>query len=390
MNTLFDAWRARSPYYDESHEAISQSVRRFVERECEPHIEKWEKAGGVPLDVLRSAGDHGFLGLGFPEVYGGQSEGIDIFHRLIVTEELSRLGYGGFPTALITHTASMPLLLAAGSEEMKARLIPGMLAGEKQCAICITEPSGGTDVARLKTTAKRDGDVYIVNGDKTFISHGMVADYYFVAVRTGGEGVEGLSVLLIEKGTPGFTQTPLEKMGWHICDTASLYFDNVEVPVANRLGPENGGFGALMRNLEAERIYAAFHCCANARVCIDEALDWAKQRITFGKRIVDHQAIRTKIAEMVRDHDAAQAYVDLCAWRAREGKLQRGDAALCKVQASRMYERVVREAAHILGGLAFIKGSKVERLYREVLIEQIGGGSESILLDLAGRAVATY
>lgn len=385
MNTIFDEWRGRSPFYDESHEAVASSVRKFVEREVEPHIARWEGAGTVPSEVIRSAGAQGILGFGYPEQYGGQSDGIDIFHRYTVTEELSRPGYGGFPTALLTHTASMPLLLAAGSEEMKERLIPSILKGEKQCSIAMTEASGGSDVAHIKTTAKRVGDRYVINGSKLYISHGMSADYHFVACRTGGEGVEGLSVIMIEKGTPGFSQTPLEKMGWHICDTASLYFDQVEVPIANRLGPENGGFGSLMRNLDGERLYAAFHCCANARVCIDEAIGWARERVTFGKRLADHQVIRTRIAEMIRAHDAAQSMVDLCAWRAREGRMNRTDSALVKVEASRMFERVVREACHILGGLSFIKGSKVERLYREVLIEQIGGGAESILLDLAGR-----
>jgi acyl-CoA dehydrogenase len=385
MTALFDDWRARSPWYDETHEALAQSVRRFVDQEVAADIDDWENAGEVPRDLIRKAAEAGLLGLGYSEEYGGGGEDFDLFHKFVLTEELARPGYGGFPTALITHTASLPLVFAAGTDELKARIVPGILAGEKLCAIAITEPSGGSDVARLKTRAERRGDHYVVNGSKTFISHGCSADYVFVAVRTGGEGLNGLSVLMIEKGTPGFTATRLEKMGWHCNDTATLYFEDVEVPVENRLGPENGGFASLMQNLNNERIYAAHHCCAFARVCLDEAAIWARERETFGKRLVDHQAVRIKLADIARHIDATQAWVDLCAWQAQRGTLRPSDYALLKVQATQALEFAARECAHILGGASYIRGSKVERIYRETQVMSIAGGSESIILDLAGR-----
>ncbi|WP_322046541.1 acyl-CoA dehydrogenase family protein [Paraburkholderia sp. J67] len=383
--SYFDDWRLNSPFYDETHEAIAQSVRRFVEREVMNDIEAWESAHEVPRAVIRKAAQAGLLGLGFPEEYGGSSEGVDVFHKFVQTEELARPGYGGFPTALITHAAGLPIILAAGPEEMKRRVVPQILAGEKLLAFCITEPSGGSDVARITTRARRVGERYVVNGSKTYISHGMTADYYVVAVRTGGEGLDGLSVLLIERDAPGFTQTPLKKMGWHINDTASIYFDNVEVPVENRIGPENGGFAKLMANLNLERLHAAHHCCAFARVALEEAANWARDRMTFGKRLVDHQVIRTKLADMKRRIDATQALVDLAGWRAKENRLGGADLALLKVQATQMMERVARDAAHVLGGASYIEGTKTERIFRETLVMAIGGGSESILLDMAGR-----
>ena len=389
MTTLFEQWRNRSPWYGETHQALADSVRRFMDQEVMADIDAWEQAGEVPRAVIAKAAQAGLLGMGYPEAYGGSGDDYDLFHKFVLTEELARPGYGGFPTALITHTASLPLVLAAGSEALKARVVPPVLAGEKLCAIAITEPSGGSDVVRLKTRAVRKGDRYIVNGSKTLISHGMSADFIFVAVRTGGDGMDGLSVLMLERGMSGLSATPLPKMGWYCNDTATLHFDDVEVPAENLLGPENGGFPSLMRNLNNERIYAAHHCCAFARVALAEASDWALHRQTFGKRLVDHQAVRIKLAEMAQHIEATQAYVDLCAWQAQQGVIRPADYALLKVQATRTLEFVAREACHILGGASYIQGSKVERIYRETQVMSIAGGSEMIILDLAGRQLFT-
>ncbi|GLR65687.1 acyl-CoA dehydrogenase [Acidocella aquatica] len=385
MEAIFDAWRVRSPFYNETHEEISHLVRRFIQKEVLPNLDHWEATCDTPRELNRKAGEAGITGLGFPEQYGGTSEGIDIFHNLVCAEELALAGAGGIHSVLMTHFVALPPVLAMGSEEMKQRIAPAVLRGEKIMALGITEPSGGSDVARLKTTAVRRGGKYIVNGSKMFISNGMRADYYVVAVRTGGEGMKGISLLLIEKGSPGFTQTKLDKMGWHCSDTAALYFDDVEVPVENLIGPENGGFIKILENFNAERLVAAQSCCGQARVCLTEAAEWAKQRYTFGKRLTEHQVIRVKLADMQRHIDTTQAFVDLCAWRFREGKINAADFALLKVQATRTFERVAREAAQVLGGASYIRGTKTERLYREVRVYAIGGGSEEILLDLAGR-----
>jgi acyl-CoA dehydrogenase len=383
--TMFDDWRSRSPFYDETHEAVAQSVRRFVEREIAPNIDAWEEARQLPRALHRKAAEAGILGLGYPEEYGGHSEGFDVFHNLTQSEELARPGAGGLTAGLMTHGIGLPPILALGSEEMKRRVAPAVLAGEKIIALAITEPSGGSDVANIRTRAERAGNKYLVNGEKTFITSGLRADYLTVAVRTGGAGMGGISLMLIEADCPGISRTPLEKMGWHCSDTAAIHFDDVEVPPENLIGPENGGFLGIMRNFNGERLGMAHGCCAFARVCLEEAATYAGQREAYGRPLVGHQAIRIKLADMARQIGATQAWVDQCAWQVREGKGRPADFAMLKVQATRMLESVAREAAQVLGGASYLKGSKVERIYREVRVNAIGGGSEEILLDLAGR-----
>ncbi len=381
----FDAWRARSPYYDESHDALAHSVRRFVDAEVAPHIDAWEEAGELPRELHKKAADAGILGLRYPEAYGGHSEGFDIFHGMTQTEELSRVGAGGLGASLMTHGIGLPPILATGSDHLKQMVAPPVLAGEQIIALGITEPSGGSDVAQLKTRAERRGDHYIVNGSKMFITSGMRADWLTCAVRTGGEGAGGVSLLLIDLNSKGVSRTRLDKMGWRCSDTAALYFDDVEVPAEHLIGPENGGFIGIMRNFNSERLGMAMGCCAFARVCIREAAEWAQNRQTFGKPLVGHQSIRIKLADMARQINATQAWVDLCAWQMQQGKDQPADFAMLKVQATQMLESVAREAAQVLGGASYIRGSKVERIYREVRVNAIGGGSEEIMLDLAGR-----
>jgi acyl-CoA dehydrogenase len=381
----FDDWRARSPYYSETHEALAQSVRRFVEREIAPHIDQWEVEGELPRALHKKAAEAGILGLRYPEDYGGHSEGFDIFHGLTQTEELAAVGAGGLSASLMTHGIGLPPILALGSEDMKRRVAPPVLAGDKIIALGITEPSGGSDVANLRTKAVRDGDHYVVNGSKMFITSGMRADWLTCAVRTGGDGAGGVSLLLIEMDAPGVSRTRLDKMGWHCSDTAAIYFEDVRVPVENLIGRENAGFIGIMRNFNSERLGMAMGCCAYARVCLKEAAEWAQQRETFGKTLVKHQSIRIKLADMARQVGATQAWVDLCAWQMQQGRDKPADFAMLKVQATQMLEAVARDAAQILGGASYITGSKIERIYREVRVNAIGGGSEEIMLDLAGR-----
>ena len=383
--TTFDDWRARSPYYDETHTAVADSVRAFVAKEVAPNIDAWEDACQLPRELHKKAAAAGILGLGYPEEYGGHSDGFDIFHSLTQAEELASVGAGGLSASLMTHGIGLPPILALGSDEMKRRIAPEVLSGDKIIALGITEAGGGSDVAALTTRAEKVGNKYVVNGGKMFITSGMRADYVTTAVRTGGPGTGGISLMLIETDMAGVSRTPLEKMGWHCSDTAALYFDNVEVPPENLIGPENGGFAGIMRNFNGERLGMAHSCCAFARVCLAEAVEWATTRMTFGKRLAEHQSIRIKLADMARQINATQAWVDLCAWQVKTGKGAPADFAMLKVQATRMLESVAREAAQVLGGASYLKGSKVERIYREVRVNAIGGGSEEIMLDLAGR-----
>lgn len=385
MTISFDAWRSRSPFYDETHEAVAQSVRRFMAAEVLPNIDKWEADGELPRELHKKAAAAGILGLNYPEEYGGHSEGFDVFHGLAQSEELAAAGAGGLGASLMTHGIGLPPILALGSEEMKRRIAPEVLAGDKIISLAITEPSGGSDVAQLKTRAEKVGNKYVVNGQKMFITSGMRADYMTVAVRTGGAGMGGISLMLIETDRPGVGRTRLDKMGWRCSDTAAVYFDNVEVPPENLIGPENGGFIGIMRNFNSERLGMAHGCCAMARVALQEALDYAQQRETFGKKLGAHQSIRIKLADCARQIQATQAWVDLCAHQHRLGVGVPADYAMLKVQATRMLEHVAREAAQVLGGASYITGSKIERIYREVRVNAIGGGSEEIMLDLAGR-----
>jgi acyl-CoA dehydrogenase len=385
MTTQFDQWRARSPYYDESHEAVAQSVRRFVAQEVAPHIDRWEAEGELPRDLHKKAAEAGILGLNYPEEFGGHSDGFDIFHSLTQTEELAAVGAGGLGASLLTHGIGLPPILALGSDDIKRRIAPAVLAGEKIIGLGITEPSGGSDVAQIKTKAVLTGNKYVVNGSKMFITSGMRADYLTTAVRTGGPGMGGISLMLIDMNAPGVSRTRLDKMGWRCSDTAAIHFDNVEVAPENLIGPENGGFAGIVRNFNGERLGMAHGCCAMARVALAEAVEWATNRETFGKKLAAHQSIRIKLADCARQIAATQAWVDLCAWQVKTGCGQPADFAMLKVQATRMLEHVAREAAQVLGGASFITGSKVERIYREVRVNAIGGGSEEIMLDMAGR-----
>ena len=381
----FDSTRPPSPFLKDTHHAWRRELRRFIDREIVPYVEEWEEAEEIPLSLYKKASEFGLLRMGYPEAYGGISEGLDRFHGIVTSEELSRIGAGGVTASLMVHGIGLPPILALGTEEMKRKIAPAVLAGDKRISLAITEPSGGSDVAQLKTRARRDGDHFVVDGSKMFITGGMRADYITTAVRTGGEGLGGISLLLIEADRPGVTRTKLKKQGWWASDTAALYFDNVRVPAENLIGGENQGFLGIMHNFNGERLGMAAGATGSARVCLEEAVKWAQQRETFGKRLADHQVIRHKIAEMVRQINASTAYLEMCAWRVMNGETPAADLALLKVQATLTLEFCAREAMQILGGNGYMRGSRVERIYREVRVNAIGGGSEEILRDLAAR-----
>jgi acyl-CoA dehydrogenase len=375
-------------FYNESHDAWRQELRKFVSKEIVPFVEEWEEAGEFSRELYKKAGEFGLLGMGYPEKYGGTSEGIDIFHGIVTSEELAQ-GCGGVAASLLSLNISLPLIMALGTEEQKQKYIPPVIAGEKIACLGVTEPSGGSDVAGIKTKAVRDGDHFIINGSKMFITSGMRADYYVIACRTGGPGTSGISAIVVEKGTPGFTQTSLKKMGWLSSDTAALYFDDVRVPVENLIGGENSGWMGIMSNFSQERLGLAAGMNAYSQICIDEAVAWAKDRKTFGKSLIENQVIKHKLAEMSRKVNATKAYMELLTWKVMNGEQPIADLALLKVQASKTMEYCAREAMQILGGAGYLKANsgpgKVERIYREVRVNAIGGGSEEIMLDLASR-----
>ncbi len=383
----FDSTKPPSPFYRDVHHEWRAQLRRWLAKEVAPHVDEWEAKGEIDLGLYEKASAFGLLRMGYPEKFGGISEGLDRFHGIVTSEETAQIGAGGIFASLMVHGIGLPPIIAIGSEEMKERIAPDVLAGKKRISLAITEPSGGSDVASLKTRARRDGDKFIVNGSKMFITGGMRADYFTVAVRTGGPGMGGISLLLIEADRAGVSRTKLEKMGWWASDTAAVYFQDVEVPAENLIGGENQGFIGIMLNFNGERLGMASGANASARTCLVEAAAWAQQRETFGKRLADHQVIRHKIADMLRQVNATQAYLEHCAWRVQNGETPAADLALLKVQATLTMEACAREAMQILGGAGYIRGNKVERIYREVRVNAIGGGSEEIMRDLAARQI---
>ena len=375
-----------NPFLTEEHEAWRTQLRRFFDKEVEPFAEEWDEQGSIPGALWPKAAGIGLLGLGYPEELGGISDGIDIWYHNIVNEEMARFGVGGVSANLMVHNIGLPPVANFASEALKHDVVPAVLSGQKRISLAITEPSGGSGVANLKTTAERSGQDYVVSGSKTYITGGMAANWFTTAVRTGGPGSQGVSVLLIPAHAAGVSRTELDrKQGWWASDTATIYFDNVRVPVANLLGEENGSFKVIMNNFNAERMAMSAAMEGFARVCLEEAVEWARERETFGQRLADHQVIRHKIAEMKRHINATQAYIQVVSQQIAAGTPNAGDIALLKVQCSQTMEFCAREAMQILGGIGYMRGSRVERIYREVRVNAIGGGSEEIMRDLAVR-----
>ncbi|MEH6998253.1 MAG: acyl-CoA dehydrogenase family protein [Limnobacter sp.] len=374
-----------TPYFNETHEEARRNIRRFVERHVTPHINEWEEAGTFPREIYKLAGDAGILGIGYPEEFGGNSEG-DYFMSLVATEELLRAGSGGFFSSLMSLGIALPPIAKWASAEMKARIVPEVLSGDKIIALAVTEPGGGSDVANLKTRAVDCGDHYKVSGSKTYITSGIRADYYTVAVRTGGDGYGGISMLLIEKGTPGFTTgQPLKKMGWWCSDTAELFFDNVVVPKSNLIGIENGGFMMIMTNFEAERLGLACYANTLSELALNEALAYAKNRSTFGKPLSKHQVIRHKLADMATQLEASREFTYRVAARMQAGKPVLKEVSMAKNFATKTSDFITYEAVQIFGGMGYMRESLVERLYRDNRIASIGGGTYEIMNEIIGK-----
>ena len=375
--------------FSPDHDAFRASVRAFVDREIAQHVNEWDEAGTFPRELYRKAARLGLLGIGYDERHGGTPA--DTFFHVIAFEELARTGCGGVGASLMSHTIGLPPVANWGSEALKARVIPPVLAGEKIAALAVTEPGGGSDVATLKTTAVRDGGDYVVNGEKTFITSGLRADFLTVAVRTdpANRGAGGISALLIEGDSAGLTRTGLKKMGWWSSDTAHLRFDNVRVPVGNLIGAEHQGFKVFMHNFNTERLSMAAAACMHAQVCLEEATDWARERHTFGQALVERQVIRHKLVDMAMKIEAARSFVYELAWRVDHAA---GDPAqlvartcMAKILATQAMQYCADQAVQILGGMGYMRGTKSERIYREVKVMMIGGGSEEVLKDLAAR-----
>ena len=386
MSLDFDSARLHNPYITSEHEEWRSQLRRFLDQEIIPYADEWDEQGKIPDELWPKAAKIGLFSLGYPEKYGGTSEGIDIWHHNIVNEEFARIGAGGISASLMIHGIALPPVVEFGSDEIKNEVIPAVIRGEKRISLGVTEPNAGSDVANITTTAKREGDHYIINGSKTYITGGMNADWITTAVQTGNDGAKSISTLLIPTNYKGLSRNELDKkQGWWASDTAAIYFDNVRVPVTHLIGQENHGFKVIMNNFNNERMAMAAGMEAFSRVCLEDAVKWARERKTFGKRLADHQVIRHKIADMKQKINSTQAYLQIVSRDMQNGLSNAGDIALLKVLSSQTLEYCAREAMQILGGIAYMRGSRVERIYREVRVNAIGGGSEEIMRDLAAR-----
>lgn len=366
--------------------ALRDTVTGFVQREILPHLADWERDGELPRDLHKKAAALGLLGAGFPESVGGS--GGDAADTLTICEAFHEAGAsGGAFASLFTCGIALPHLIAAGDPEQIRRWVVPTLAGDSIGSLAITEPGGGSDVGHLTTRADRDGDHYIVNGAKTYITSGCRADFVVTAVRTGGAGAGGVSLLVIEKGTPGFTVSrKLDKMGWRASDTAELSFVDVRVPAANLVGAENTGFGQIAMAFVSERIALAAQAYSSAQRCLDLTVAWCRDRETFGRPLITRQSVQRTLAEMARRTDVARVYSRRVVERALDGD---GDllAEVCfaKNTAVEAGEWVANQAVQLFGGLGYMAESEVERQYRDMRILGIGGGTSEILTELAAK-----
>ena len=372
-------------YFDPSHQLVRDSVRRFVEREILPDIDQWEEAESFPRELYLKAGAAGILGIGYPESLGGSHQG-DLFAKVAASEELMRCGSGGLVAGLGSLDIGLPPILKWARPEVRDRVVPQVLSGEKISALAITEPGGGSDVANLQTRAVRDGDFYRVSGSKTFITSGVRADFYTIAVRTGEPGFAGISLLLIEKGTPGFTVgRQLKKMGWWASDTAELFFDDCQVPVGHLIGSENMGFACIMGNFQSERLALALMANMTAQLALEESLKWAREREAFGKPIGKFQVIKHRLAEMATALEVSREFTYRQAAKMAAGLSVIKEISMAKNFATDTADRITSEAVQILGGMGYMRESLVERLYRDNRILSIGGGTREVMNEIISK-----
>jgi acyl-CoA dehydrogenase len=369
----------------EDHAAIRAIARKFATSAIAPHGAEWEEAEEFPVELYAQAASAGIAGIGYPEALGGQ--GGDLGHVLVACEELILAGRSvGTVVGLGTHGIALPPIVRFGTPAQHERFVRPCLVAGMISALAITEPGGGSDVAGLTTRAERDGDCYVVTGAKTFITSGTRADFVTTAVRTGGPGHGGVSLLVIEKGTPGFTVgKKLKKTGWWASDTAELHFDHCRVPVDNRIGPEHGAFPMIMMNFAGERLALAAQCVAIGELAYREAVGYARERRAFGKPIVGFQVTRHKLADMASRLAAARALTGEVCTRILRGEQPAGLAAMAKNTATDMCSFVCDQAVQIFGGYGYMRETLVERLYRDARLYPIGGGTREIMNELIGK-----
>ncbi|HUU02441.1 MAG TPA: acyl-CoA dehydrogenase family protein [Myxococcota bacterium] len=371
-------------FLSDEHRLLRDQVRRFVNQRLKPHVDEWEKGKTFPRELYRELAAAGFLGVGFEEKYGGC--GGDMLHAVILSQELTRSGSPGLAAGLGSLAIALPPIVNAGSDKQKQRWLPRVLSGEWISALAVTEPDAGSDVAGIRTRAVRDGDEFVINGSKMFITSGARADLVTTVVRTGGEGAAGISVMVVEKGRQGFSLgRELDKMGWHASDTAELVFEDVRVPADNLIGDLDGGFAVLMRNFAGERLLLAAQAVTMAEMAFNEAAGYTKDRKVFGRPVNKFQVNRHKLAEMATGIDVCRTYVYALASQVAAGAALIKEVAMAKNAAVDMAMRVVDQAVQLHGGYGWMREFLVERLYRDIRLYHIGGGTREVMNEVIAR-----
>ena len=370
-------------YFDEQHRQFRDNLRRFVDQEVVPHAAPWEEAGMVPRALLRQMGELGFLGIRYAENYGGSD--LDTVYSVILAEELGRSTYGGFAVTVTVHTdMASPHLANFGTPAQLARYLPAITRGDKICAIAVTEPDAGSDVAGIRTRAVRDGEHWVLDGSKMFITNGVHGDLYFVGAKTdpAAKGSRGISIFIVEKGTPGFrVGRALKKSGWLCSDTAELVFENCRIPAENLLGQENKGFYQIMRNFQNERMVIGAAAMGEAARAIELTLAYVRQRRAFGATLWDKQAIRQRLAMRAAEVEAARQLVYHAAWLDAQGRDCVKEVSMVKALCGELVNEVLYDCQQFHGGFGYMREAAIERMVRDARVEAIGGGATEVMLE---------
>ncbi|MCR8666438.1 acyl-CoA dehydrogenase family protein [Aestuariibaculum sp. M13] len=376
-----------SMYFTEEHHLFRKSLQDFLQKEVVPHIENWEKTGTIDRFIWKKFGDMGFFGINYPEAYGGLN--LDLFYTVILLEELQKVNSGGFAAAIWAHMyLAMTHLNAEGDESIKEKYLAPSISGDKIGCLCITEPFGGSDVAGMRTTANKEGDHYILNGSKTFITNGVYSDYLIVAAKTNPElGNKGVSIFVVDRETAGITATKLDKLGWRASDTAEIAFDNVKVPVTNLMGEENKGFAYIMQHFSLERLIMGINAHARAEFALEYALQYMSERMAFGKSIDQFQALRHSLADLYTEMEICKEFNYSVAFRLNRGEYVVKHATMSKLKSTKMADEVIYQCLQFLGGYGYMEDYPMARLLRDSRLGPIGGGTSEILREIIAKIV---
>lgn len=375
-----------SPYFTQEHDLFRESVKSFIEKEVTPFIDKWEEEKRIPKDIWLKMGENGFLGINYPEVYGGVNA--DFFYSVVFLEELKNANSGGFSASVGVHQYMATAHISrAGSHELKEKYLKPSITGEKVGALAITEPNTGSDVSEIQTKAVRNGDFYIINGAKTFITNGVYGDFVTVAVRTGEKGTGGISLIVVDTNSDGFSAKQLKKMGWYCSDTAEINFDNVRMPKSNLIGQENMGFYYIMESFQLERLVSSITSISGAEQCIDITLKYISERSAFNRTLSKFQVIRHSLAELASELEAAKQLRYYCAWLYQNGNADVKRCSMAKLVSSELFKKVADTCLQYFGGYGYMEEYSISRAFRDARVGTIVAGTSEIMKEIISKSI---